>query len=454
MPSFRRKKGVVFLPLAAICFAAAFVFFPSKAFFEEKVKEALRGQGFSNVQVTLAETGFGGVTLRDLAWAEKEDVAARPILSELAARFSLIGLMRGRVDALDIKGLNLEAQEEEDGWRVAGKRIGEAEEPSAGLDFGAFPVSALRINQSHFDVRAKAGRLQGPFVLDWRRENLVLEFGSVIWEGAGLKLQTGAIKASLTMDFAAQRGAGLWSAQDVRLIGAEETLPSLIGKGEILAEKDKIVLPGNFTDASGQTRASFVFSFPLAKAEKKKLLLKDVAFPWSGGVIQAKNILWVLGGDQETVAEVEVKKVSLDALLTQATGQKAVASGEVSGLLPLAIRPDGKILIRKGRISAGEKGVIHLPPELLSGENAQLSLARDVLKNLHYTRLEIEIDSAEDGRLVLALKAEGQNPDLSLGRPVNLNVRLTGDVLDFARQNVLLLTDPRNYLRQGGHEKP
>ncbi len=39
-------KFLLWAFLAAICFAAAFVFFPSKAFFEEKVKEALRGLGF------------------------------------------------------------------------------------------------------------------------------------------------------------------------------------------------------------------------------------------------------------------------------------------------------------------------------------------------------------------------------------------------------------------------
>ncbi len=454
IPTFKSARfGVA---LAALFAFVGVFFFPSQEILENRLKAFLDGQGVSQTQLTLAELGFGGATIRDVSWTDK-DGAFRPVLSELTARFSLFGLMFGRVKALEIVGLNLDAREENGAWIFAGKAISDAGGTSKGLDFGAIPLGAARIEKSRFDVKTKDWLAQGGFSLDWKKavpSELRFLSDKVQIEAKGVKLETGAVEAVLRVNPALRAGEGTWSAKGIRLVGVDSGLPILQGAGAILAERERLAVSGTFADAGGQTKVVFKFLLPMAGGEKKSLFLKEASFPWNGGILSTKNILWEAESGKDILVEVEVKKLSLDVLLEKTTGKKAVASGEVFGLLPFTIKPDGKIIIRKGKVFAGDKGVIHLPPELLSGENAQLAFARDVLKNLHYTRLEIEIDSAEDGRLVLALKVEGQNPDLSLGRPVNLNVRLSGDILDFARQNVLLLTDPRNYLKQGGHEKP
>ena len=47
---------------------------------------------------------------------------------------------------------------------------------------------------------------------------------------------------------------------------------------------------------------------------------------------------------------------------------------------------------------------------------------------------------------------QGNNPKVYKGKPVKLNVHLTGDILDVVRQS-MLTSNPTKLLQQGEHDK-
>jgi len=103
--------------------------------------------------------------------------------------------------------------------------------------------------------------------------------------------------------------------------------------------------------------------------------------------------------------------------------------------VPLTIARDGAVQVGKTALNADAPGTIALAPEAIPGDNAQVALVRDVLKNLHYTLLAVGLDTAPDGSLQAALAVSGKNPDVENGRPIKLQVHLSGDLLNLIAQN-------------------
>ena len=131
------------------------------------------------------------------------------------------------------------------------------------------------------------------------------------------------------------------------------------------------------------------------------------------------------------------------------TRERVSATGSVSGDLPLIIERNGNFSFGKGKLQADSPGTITLPPDAIPGDNAQIAMTRDILKNFHYKILSLSISSGMDGKTPILITLEGNNPDMYNGKPVKINVRLSGDVLNLIRQNVLFLTDPKSILKQG-----
>ncbi|MCB1681467.1 MAG: YdbH domain-containing protein, partial [Alphaproteobacteria bacterium] len=57
----------------------------------------------------------------------------------------------------------------------------------------------------------------------------------------------------------------------------------------------------------------------------------------------------------------------------------------------------------------------------------------------------------QDGKkgLAIILRIEGNNPKVENGRPVILNIRLTGDLLDFITSSAIVFTSPQTLIQQG-----
>jgi len=237
---------------------------------------------------------------------------------------------------------------------------------------------------------------------------------------------------------------GNWRLHDVQVESGELALPALEGKGTLKAEANAFSISGQFKSKDDAYKADFNFNAP-----SNNLKLIRATLPWKSGALTVKNVLIPLEGKQPVKLVLQVKKVSIGALMQILTGERVSATGSVSGDLPLVIGRDGTVSFEKGKLKANAPGTITMPANAIPGDNAQVAMTRDILKNFHYETLSISISSGADGEVPILVALEGNNPDMYNGRPIKINVRLSGDVLDFVRQNVMFLTDPKLMLKQG-----
>jgi hypothetical protein len=110
-------------------------------------------------------------------------------------------------------------------------------------------------------------------------------------------------------------------------------------------------------------------------------------------------------------------------------------SGEIRGRIPIARRGPA-IEIRDARLEATEAGgVVRYRPatgaEGLAGSGLEVLLG--ALHDLHYERLQLDVNGEALGEVVLVLALHGSNPEFEGGRPVQYNLTVTSHLADLVR---------------------
>ncbi len=245
---------------------------------------------------------------------------------------------------------------------------------------------------------------------------------------------------------------GTWRAEGIKIEDETFALPPLQGKGDLQVDPATLNVTGEFTNDANTHMAVGALEYSLNGEAASALTIREAKMPWGGGVVALTKTQVPIGGKKPVTLTLNVRKVNVESLLQALGAQGATATGAVSGSIPLTLMPNGKVKVGTGGLNAAEPGIITLPPETIPGENAQVSLVREVMKNLHYTVLGLSLASDSDGNLLVKLGVEGKNPDVENGRPVKLNVQLSGDLLDLLLQNIQLMSDPQTFIEQSGHE--
>ncbi len=240
---------------------------------------------------------------------------------------------------------------------------------------------------------------------------------------------------------------GEWNLHDIQIETALAEVPLLQGQGDIKADDNNIILSGEIKSADQEYKIIFSFVQPLTEAEPLLKIVSAVV-PWKGGKLFVENVSMPLSGDAPVKFDVQVQKVSVDALIQAMTGNRVSAQGGVSGKIPLVIGADGSFMIGEGSLRADSPGTLTVPTEAIPGDNPQIDVVRQVLQNFHYKELTISVNNVGK-QTTLSITLNGSNPDAYNSRPVKLNVNLAGDVLCYIQQNMLLLTDPKSLLHQG-----
>lgn len=458
-----RRTRIILPIVAALCLAGGIVFAttPWKPFLEQQIRTVLRDAGFQNVALTLSKVGLRSLTVENVRFGDTAQEQAR--LDALVLNFSPWALLTGTADQLDVSGLRLEARKGQEKWTLTGFAPPESADsvpfliPVTATTLDAYPVAQAQVTQSQIYLATPAWDLTAPFALTWKRmpaPQLDLNANGMALQTKGMRVDMPHVAAQATLNEKAQQWEGTWSVQDLRLSGAEIAVPEMSGKGTLTAKEDQILFTGRLASADGQTYVAFKVTSHLTDHAKSALMISSAAFPWHSGIVGAQDVAFSLEKAKPIDVKLALNKISLDALLQELTGKRASGSGAISGTLPITIQTDGSIKVHEGNLSAEGPGVIRMSPDVVPGDNAQVALVRDVMQNLNYTRLSVDVRSEEGKGLALVMKVEGRNPDMKDGRPVQLNIRLTGDVLDFVRQNMILFTDPRKYLEQTQHAKP
>ena len=452
------RKKLRWLLLVPVLLVALVVFAPWQGWVEKKIVQALAAKGFAPVTLTLDRIGIRGVTLREVSLGEP------PLkLANVTVGYDPRALLKGQLNAIRIDGLSIRAVQADAGWVIEGLPVipstpanaAPATLPVTQAALNALPFTELELATSSVSIAGKGMEASLPITL-------MLQHGAantlrVVSNAAEVKTPTasiaiGAINVELALDNSAQQWTGNWAITDMHTTSESFTVPALNAQGTLTIAADAVRFTGSIASADKIYDAAFDGAYSLSKPSQAMLHIAHAKLPWSGGLIALNNANIPLAANTAIAVTLEVERVAIDTLMQALTGNKATASGVVSGKLPLRISKTGKISVGKTSLKADGPGIIALSPEVIPGDNAQVAMVRDLLKNLHYTVLALELDMAPDNTLSATLAVEGSNPDIEKGRPVKLNVHLSGDLLNFVVQNKQLLTDPQSFIEQKNHE--
>jgi hypothetical protein len=242
---------------------------------------------------------------------------------------------------------------------------------------------------------------------------------------------------------------GKWSTEKVEVEGIE--VPPLSGAGNWASDKETKV-DGEFKSADTSYRSSFTLVYASDAPDHSRLQVSEAQVPWNGGLMTARNVTVPLSSKRAITIPLNVQKISLDALMQAITGKRASATGTLSGTIPITVDADGNPTIGEGMLQTTAPGTLTLAPDVIPGDNAQVTMVRDILKNFHYDAFSMKIEQGKDKKLSILLSLSGNNPDVYNGKAVKLNVQLTGDLLNLIQQSLLPLENPKNYLK-GDYEK-
>lgn len=457
---FRRKRKIitalVFLALVLILGAAAL---PWKPLLERQLTVLLEQRGFENVHLSIAGIGWNKIVLEDVSLGKSVPF----ILKNVAVDYDFTNRIPG---GMTLGGLAVSLRRDAEGrWAVGGlEGAMQASEPGARLrlpvameQIGRVPFDRIAIESSTADFTTDTWQAFVPLRLDWEKApvpKITYSADGVVFKRGKIHAVANGVKADAALDGGKQAWRGAWSAGKVDLAGAPVPVPPLHGAGTINATADEIAVAGNFRSDDGAYAIGFSLKRSLAPGERTVATITRAAMPWKEGSLAAENVKMILGAQQKTKFNLQVAHVSIGALMQSLTGEKVTATGAVSGTIPVTVGKGGAIEFGQGTLTAEGPGSIVMPPEAIPGDNEQIALVRDIMKDFRYSQLAIAMDPAAEKGLSVMLTVEGSNPAVYNGRSVKLNVRLTGDVLDFIRQNIIFLTDPETLLEQGkAHEK-
>jgi hypothetical protein len=452
MPSFYRnlggvQKALLALSAAVLLFLILALTLPWKIWIAERLQTMLEARGLAQVRLTLSSIGFTRATLKNISIGEENPL----MLEDVEVSYAPHDLFRGRLHTLTLRGLTVQMRQQEGKWVVHGLQA--KEKMTRGLsipmprELQELPFDSLVLSDAWMDISAEAWQLQLPFELIWRKSNSAGfsgKIGEMRFKSAAAEVEAagGAVQLSPAK---AEAWSGQWELGEVRIVTSAAAPPSLKGEGFLQAEAGAVSLSGNLQSPD----KSWLARFSLLRQEDPQaasFTLQEAVMPWKGGRLRTRNAVFPLMDRKEIKLILQVERVSLNELMQLLTGKRVSATGTVSGTLPLTWRAGGNLSFGRGDLRADSDGTITMPPEAIPGDNEQVALTREILKNFHYDLLSISPQGGDD-RFDLLVRLEGKNPDVYAGKPVKLNISLSGDVLEYIKQNMQILTNPESILK-------
>ena len=455
----RRKIGLLLLGAGALG-GALLVALPWREMAAERLQMMLGQALGQKVQLSLSSLGLRGSVL------EHVQIGAEPplVLAKVTLDYDPQALWDGRLHKLALSGMALELRDSAEGWMLMGlhRADNNARQGAAKplpyftqAELAAVPLREGVLTDSSLSVVAPSWQAALPLTLHWRQQPAP----RLDYEGQDLRVSLALAtavaqqaSARLTHDAAKAEWDGAWQMKDVTVQGFGGMLPVMQGSGTLKANARALTVAGTLRGPDEGWQGRFTYHQPLT-AGAGRLTVAQAQMPWQGGRIIVRDAVAPLDGRGVMRATVEIRQVALDEVLRDATGKRASGKGTVSGVLPVQRLADGTLIVEGGHLAADAPGSIAVTPDLIPGDNPQIALLRDLLQDLRYQVLSLGFDSGADHKLTIKLSLEGHNPAVQNGKPVKLNINLSGDVLDVLQHNLTAFTDPRKLAPTRDHEK-
>ncbi len=414
---------------------------------ENQLRQALNRQGFSDVRLHVAGWGWHGIVLEDLSFGAEAPLSFKNV----SVSYTFDSLRAGRIEGLNIIGPRLLVKQVEGVWLVEGiehvfKPHGDTQALSVTTitdSLQALPFDRLSVSEGSLSISGPDWDVTAPLQAEYNNND-----GQIDYKSAQITLRKGNITAvteSLQAQIALnpdQSWQGTWTADKVNIDGAATPVPSLNGGGTIAASGNNVTIAGQLHSADKTYHISFRYEHSFDEKKPSVLHVINAVMPWKEGRLKIANAQIPMGDHRDLKLSVQAEDISVGELLGAMTGQRVQATGTISGTVPVTLKANGDLVFHHGGLAAVSPGTISMPPDAIPGDNQQIELVRNILSDLRYTNLSMTLDSDQQNDLGILMTVEGHNPAVYNGRAVKLNVNLTGDVLDFIRQNVMLLTRP------------
>lgn len=157
------------------------------------------------------------------------------------------------------------------------------------------------------------------------------------------------------------------------------------------------------------------------------LALADISARIFNGTVSTPSVLldW---SNPDTRVNLTLERVDLARVLQLGAYEGVKATGLISGDVPLRYHA-GVVSVSNGTLKAELPGG-SIRYSALGGQsgNASLDLVNQALSNYQYNVMEAAASYGEDGELSLAVKLQGQNPDMNAGQKINLNLSITDNI--------------------------
>lgn len=447
------RLGLLLINLVLIG-AVLFMLAPWKSLVADRIAQALEASGLPNARLSLAALGTTQARIENLTFGDPQD----PLKIEtVTANYEFEEVQAGRMKSLTLSGLDLRLERTDKGWAVKGWPVTEEKTalvpPVTDEYKNAIPADQIRLENANLTATAPGWTLTLPLAATWQNEGqpeFSFDPAPLSFEGEGVKLG-GTLEASAALNAEKKRWEGAWSLKSmtVHQKGAQQDIPPAELSGTMEADEKTLTVVGKIKGDSKAYDGAFRYTYPFAAPEKAALTLSNLSMPWQDGTLSTKDVSIPLAGTKPYTLNLKISKASVTKLMQEFTGETVKATGTISGSFPLTIGQDGKITVGKGTLTADAPGQLSMPPESIPGEGAQMQLTRDILAQFDYKLLSLTTEQEQNGGLAIKLRIEGNNPKVEEGRPVILNIRLTGDLLDFITSSAIVFTSPQTLIRQG-----
>jgi hypothetical protein len=450
-----------FLLLAVVLMVAG-IFLPYRAWLERRLELILENKGFENVELTVSSVGLKTASLENVSVG----TTSKLNLKNLTLEYSLPELWNGNLRDLSIDGINIAAKQAEGRWVISGLEGWNKKPEKAVAEPFIIPVTAGQLARIPFErIELKNSVLNGelngakfilPLDLAWQKSpepEFVYKGDNPGFKFNNYEITAGNLALDAYIDEEGKKWAGSWALRDINVRGTPVPMPVMAGNGTIWISESQMEIEGKIESNDKSWMAQLSMNYDFSAPEKSNFTVVRAGMPWKEGRIDVRNIKIPLKSQKAIRANLDIQNVSIQELMQSLTGGRVSATGRVSGVLPLLIGRDGVIQPLQGNLKSVGPGKISMPPDVIPGDNQQVALVRQILEDLRYTGLTVALKNDESGRLGVSMIFEGNNPAVYNGRPVKLNVNLKGDVLEFLQQNILLLTNPEQFLEQEHDEK-
>ncbi|MEE8060145.1 MAG: YdbH domain-containing protein [Pseudomonadales bacterium] len=151
-----------------------------------------------------------------------------------------------------------------------------------------------------------------------------------------------------------------------------------------------------------------------------------------GGDISASKFVFHPENKQHILL-LNLNHVDIEKVLSLVNQEGIVGTGKINGVFPIKFGPKGVTMDNGKIVSVDPGGVFRYlaegNKELTLSDDIQKQLVTQILRNYHYHNLSADVQYSHNGTLVLAIKMQGENPDIGDGFPANFNPTIEYNIL-------------------------